>query len=416
MKKIQFSLLIATFSIIFVTQAQSDFSSPYSLFGLGEENVNYFGGYSALGNTGIASKNLFSINKANPASIASIASNTFLYELGLNGTYSDKKTLNSSQNNLDFNISHLAMAFQVKNYWKVNFGLVPYSKVSYEINLKTPVEGSVEYLNSTVTGSGGINEVFFGNGFNLSKNLSVGVELSALFGNISEEQLLNIGTYSATITDSKNYFGLGLTAGLQYSINNIIGKETTFGATLNLPTSLNGTEDETGTKSFTGSDVISILDETDIDINDFELPLKVGFGISSIINKSLTVNVDYKKNYWSNTNNSNNIYKNQEIYGVGFEYKPSKSIATVWNKLKYRVGANYNSGNLILSKQKIDNYAFSLGVGIPLSKSIYSSMININYSYGKEGTLNNQLIQDNYHKISINLSLLGNWFKKATIF
>lgn len=371
-----------------------------------------------MGNTGIASKNLFSINKTNPASITSIASSAFLYELGLSSTYSNKKTINSTQTNADINVAHVAMAFEVKNYWKMNFGLVPYSKVSYEIDVTKPVEGSTQYLNTNISGSGGINEVFWGNGVKLGKNLSVGVELSALFGNISETQLIYIGSSTTTITNSKNYFGLGLTSGLQYTINNIFGTETTFGATLNLPTSLSGTEDETGTKSFTGSDEYTILDETDIDIDNFELPTKVGFGISSIINKSLTVNVDYKRNYWSDSYISNNTYKyqDQDIYGVGVEYQPSKNISSFWNKLKYRAGANYNSGYLVLSKQKIDNYALSLGVGIPLSKSLYSSMLNINYSYGKEGTINNQLIQDNYHKLSINFSLLGNWFQKAKIF
>jgi hypothetical protein len=38
--------------------------------------------------------------------------------------------------------------------------------------------------------------------------------------------------------------------------------------------------------------------------------------------------------------------------------------------------------------------------------------MNINYSYGKEGTINNELVQDNFHKLSLNLSLFGNWFKK----
>jgi len=418
MKKILFSLLIVTYASVFVANAQSDFSSPYSLFGLGVENSNYFGGFSALGNTGIASKNLFSINKANPASITSIASNSFLYELGLNGTFSNKETVNSSQKNTDLNVSHLAFAFQVKDYWKMNFGLVPYSKVSYEIDLIKPVEGSSQYLSTTITGTGGINEVFWGNGIKLGKNLSVGFELSALFGNIDETQLVYIGYSSATITNSKNYFGLGLNTGLQYTINNIFGTQTTFGATLNLPTSLSGTEDETGTKSFSGSSEIDILEETDIELDDYDLPLKIGFGISSIINKNLTVNVDYKKNYWSETYTSNNTYKyqDQEIYGVGVEYQPTQNLNTFWNNLKYRAGVNYNSGYLILSNQKIDNYAVSLGVGIPLSKSIYTSMININYSYGKEGTINNKLIQDNYHKLSLNLSLLGNWFQKRKIF
>ncbi|WP_299526870.1 hypothetical protein [uncultured Lutibacter sp.] len=417
MRKI-FSFAICFCAFHYSMNAQSDFSSPYSLYGLGQENSNYFGGFSALGNTGIASRNLFTINKSNPASLTSIASGAFLYELGINTTYSNKKTSTTSQDNFDFNISHLAMAFEVKDYWKMSLGLVPYSKVSYEIDVNQPIEGTSQFFNTNVIGSGGINEVFWGNGLKLTKNLSVGVELSTLFGNISKEQLINFGDGSATITNTSNYIGFGLNAGIQYTVNKLIGTETTIGATINLPTSLNGTTDEVGTKSFTGSDEISIINDIDTKIDNFDLPLKIGIGITSKINKNLTVNLDYKNIYWTDTYKSNNtyIYKDQEIYGFGLEYQSVKNISSFWNRVKYRAGANYNSGYLILSKQNIDNYSFSLGLGIPVSKSEFSSMVNINYSYGKEGTINNKLIQDNFHKLSLNFSLLGNWFQKEKIF
>lgn len=417
MRKI-FSLTIYFCVIHYSSYSQSDFSSPYSLYGLGQENSNYFGGYSALGNTGIASKNPYTINKSNPASLTSIATSAFLYELGLNTTYSNKKTSTTSQDNFNFNLSHLAMAFEVKDYWKMSFGLVPYSKVSYEIDVNQPIEGTSQFFNTNVIGSGGINEVFLGNGLKLKKNLSVGFELSTLFGNINKEQLINFGAESVTIKNSSNYIGFGLNTGIQYTFRKLVGTETTIGATINLPTHLKGTNDEVGTKSFTGSEEISILNNIDTEIDNFDLPLNVGVGITSKINKNLTVSLDYKNIYWTDTYKSNNTYKykDQEIYGFGLEYQSTNNFADFWGRVKYRTGVNYNSGYLVLSKQNIDNYSFSLGIGLPVPNSNLSSMININYSYGKEGTINNQLIQDNYHKLSLNLSLLGNWFQKQKIF
>lgn len=294
MRKI-FSLTIYFCVIHYSTYAQSDFSSPYSLYGLGQENSNFFGGYSALGNTGIASKNLYTINKSNPASLTSIATSAFLYELGISTTYSNKKTSTTSQDNFNFNISHLAMAFEVKDYWKMSFGLLPYSKVSYEIDVNQPIEGTSQFFNTNVIGSGGINEVFLGNGLKLNKNLSVGFELSTLFGNINEEQMINLGAESVTIKNSSNYIGFGLNTGIQYTIRKLVGKETTIGATINLPTHLKGTKDEVGTKSFNGSEVISIINNIDTEIDNFDLPLKVGVGITSKINKNLTVSLDYLK-------------------------------------------------------------------------------------------------------------------------
>lgn len=409
---------IAIFIFNLSSIAQSDFSSPYSLYGLGQENSNYFGGLSALGNTGIGYKSPLSINKSNPASLAAMASNSFLYEIGFNSTFSNKTSNNLSQQNFDFNFSHIAIGFKIKDYWKTSFGIVPYTKVNYEIDVVQSVEGTTGYFNTNIIGSGGINEVFWGNGINLTKNFSVGVELQALFGLISKEQLIVLGTKSVTLTESNNYFGASLNAGFQYTIDDLFKTKTTIGGTFNVPTSLTGSKDIEGSKSYTGTDTTLLIEELDESINNFDLPLKMGIGISSKINKSLLINMDYRKNYWTKTYTSNSTftYKDQSIYGLGIEFQPSKNLSSFRNNIIYRAGANYNSGYLNLSKQDIDNYSFSLGLGIPLSKGRYPSIINVNYSYGKEGTLSKKLIQDNFHKLSINLSLVGNWFQKTKIF
>ena len=86
-----------------------------------------------------------------------------------------------------------------------------------------------------------------------------------------------------------------------------------------------------------------------------------------------------------------------------------------WNTVAYRFGANYDSGYLTVSDTKIDSYGVSAGLGLPFSKNS-SSMLNLTYSYGKEGTLDNNLIIDNIHKLSLNLSLNGRWFQKKKIY
>lgn len=393
--------------------AQSDFSSPYSIYGIGQENLNFFGGLSAMGNAGIAYKSQYTINQTNPASLTSIPKNTFLYEVGFNNTFSTKKDTYASQQDYDFNFTHLAMAFPVNNYWGMSLGIVPYSKVSYQIDVVQPIEGSTGNYMTNVVGSGGINELFWGHGFKLTNNFSAGVEIVGLFGSISQEQWILLGTNSAYLNDKNVYFSLGANAGIQYSLNSLWGTKTTLGATVSLPTTLRGAEASVGMKS---NAIIS--NEFNQNADDFDLPLKIGVGISSQINKYLLVNADYRKNYWNNINQSNNasVYSDQSIYGVGFEFQPSSKSNNYWNRLKYRVGANYDSGYVNISNQNVDKYSFSMGLGFPVSANNFSSSININYSYGKEGTTNSGLIQDNFHKLSLNLSLLGNWFQKPKIF
>jgi hypothetical protein len=405
--------LIFSFINLFVT-AQSDFSSPYSIYGIGRENLNYYGGFTAMGNTGIGYRSSpITINKSNPASLTTISKNSFLYEVGFNNTLSYQKDKYASQQNYDFNFTHLALAFSVNKFWSMSGGIMPYSKVSYEIDIVQPVEGSPSNYITKVKGSGGLNEIFWGQGFKLKNNLSIGIELVGLFGSISQEQWIYVGTSSTYLNDKNVYFSLGANAGIQYSLNNFLGTKTTLGTTINFPTVLRAAEASVGT---TSSAIIS--SEFNQNADDFNLPLKLGVGVSSQINKNILVNIDYRKNYWAKTNQLDNTsaYKDQSIYGIGFEFKPSSNLNSYWSNVKYRAGANYDSGYLNISNEDINRYSFSLGIGLPVSNNSFSSTLNINYSYGKEGTTAKGLIQENFHKLSLNFSLLGNWFQKPKIF
>ena len=410
-----FVILVFLFSI--PTIAQSDINSPYSLFGIGKENSNYFGGSSGLANTGIGYSNGLLINKINPASLTSIDPTSFLYDIGINTTISAKIDNESSQKNYNFNFTNFAIAFSASDRWKMSFGLVPKTKTSYDIDLIEPAEGNTNYYYTNVVGSGGVNEFFWGQAFKVTKNLSLGVEFLAYFGSINQERSLEYDASFVYLDETKRYSGVGLNGGFQYNVPNLFGTNTTFGGIASLPSKLNGTEDISGSKTVANASSISIavIDETDVDIDDANIPLKIGFGITSQFRK-LTFNLDYRKNYWSNTaeSTSNFVYRDQNLYGLGVEYKRQTNSFEYYRKIIYRMGVNYDSGYLTVNNNKIDNYVFSAGVGFPIPNS--GSSFNLSYTYGKEGTLSNNLVMDNYHKITLNVSLVGKWFQQKKIY
>lgn len=394
--------------------AQNDTSSPYSLYGLGIENKTSFGGFTAMGNTGVAQITPFQINNFNPANLSNIPLNSFLYEIGLNGTYSSIKTNDISQNTTDFNFSHLAIAFPITKTWGMSLGLIPYSKVGYNIDIENPIEGSIDTFNTRIIGSGGLNNLYWANGIKIHEKISLGVELSFLFGTIDEENWI-LTDPIVNILDHNYYNGLKFKTGIHYTLPNIAGVETTLGATFEAPTKLKGMQTRNSYKTIGGYQ-IDIERGTENNLDDFELPLTISLGVSSKINKNIISNFDYKKLWWENTNNYDNSgnYTNQSIYAFGVEYKPSKGYGFS-SLMKYRLGLNYNTGFLNISNQKIDTYSISIGLGIPISKQNASSL-NISYSIGKEGTLSNNLIEENFHKLTLNLSFMGNWFQKKKIF
>ena len=111
---------------------------------------------------------------------------------------------------------------------------------------------------------------------------------------------------------------------------------------------------------------------------------------------------------------NNERYVDQSIYAFGLEYVPLKDKFKYSSNIKYRFGLNYNSGFLKISNQQIDSYFVSVGLGLPMKK--YSNdNFNISYSYGKEGTLDSKLIQENFHKLTLNLNFVGRWFEKRKV-
>ena len=96
---------------------------------------------TGLGNTGIAQSNPFEINIYNPASLGNILQNSFLYEFGLNGTYSTLKTNYKTESSTNGNISHIAIAFPISKGWGLSAGLLPYTKTGYNIDVENAIEG-----------------------------------------------------------------------------------------------------------------------------------------------------------------------------------------------------------------------------------------------------------------------------------
>ena len=411
-KKILLIVLVASINVLF---GQNNTSTPYSLFGLGVENKTATGGLTGLGNTGIAQSNQFEINIYNPASLGNILQKSFLYEFGLNGTYSTLKTNISSETTSNGNISHIAIAFPIKKDWGMSIGLLPFTKTGYNIDIENAIEGSTDTYITRITGTGGLNKFYLSTGFKVVKNLSLGVDVSFLFGLIEQESQIYTGSF-VSISDQNHYGGVKLKTGLQYKLPTIKGLETTIGATLELPTSLSGTQTRTSYKTTSSGSEIAIEDEVESDLANFELPFSFGLGITSVINKKFTTSLDYRKLLWSETDQqqNNEQYANQSIYAFGLEYVSVKNKFNYLSNIKYRVGFNYNTGFLKISNQQIDSYFVSFGLGLPMKKNSNDNF-NISYSYGREGTLNNKLIQENFHKLTLNLNFVGKWFNKKRI-
>jgi opacity protein-like surface antigen len=396
------------------TKAQSEglTSSPYSLYGLGVINQTSIGRSNSLGHTGIGMGSATDINNLNPANFALTPKNSFFYDVGVRGAHNSYGNTVDGESKNSLNFSNLAFAFSITERLGMGITLVPYSDVGYSLlGIRTNIEGSTETFESNVTGVGGLNDLGIDLGYGLSSSLRLGLSLSFLFGNIEEKESFAIRNSAFQLEETTNYSGARLGLGVQYDIV----EGLSLGATAQLPVSLGGTLKRSVLKTLDYSEV-EVENGTADEVSDFKLPLELGFGLSAKPMGSLMVNLDYKRNFWDATDQSENsgTYKDQDIFGIGLEYLKNEKGIKYGDRIRYRGGFNFDNGYLAIDDTKIESFSLTAGVGFPLNP-MNNSMINLSYSYGSTGVLQNILIRENYHLITLNLSLEDLWFAKRKI-
>ena len=388
--------------------SQSISSSPYSLYGLGSVYDSDFGNIPSIGSSGIALPSASFINNLNPASLGYLPQNHFMFDVGgksISTTY--QSSLRSESRN-NFQFSHLAFAFPVTKNSGFSIAIRPYSSAAFKIsNLKLPIENSQDFYYLTATGSGGLNNLDLSYGYRFGKKWSVGASASVLFGNTKDNRSFLIMNSITSIQKNTHYNGLRATLGTQYHVDSTLTVATTF----KVPTRIKASKVQT--VQTIADDVVTTI-ESDVasDTDDYYMPLEMGIGISKRFKNNLNMTLDYEKSLWGSTNQSElyGNFVNQDRFALGFTYSGRKNIRKYWDRVQYAAGANFDTGYLEIDGKRIHNAAISIGLNLPLENT-YSSL-NISYSYGQRGRVSDNLIKENYHKISINLSLDGIWFVK----
>lgn len=401
--------------IVFITvTSYSQFSnstySPYSLFGFGRFNDANTGITNSLGKSGVAMGSEYEINGLNSASLARIGRNSFFFDIGLKAEYNSYGDRNSTDTKQTlYNFSNLSLAFPLGKKSGISLSLLPYSEVGYYFQgIVSDIEGTNTNSISTVYGSGGLNNFNINYARVINPKLSLGLSAKYFFGSIKQTEVVQLESDLLSIEDINYYKGYKFEIGMQYQIS----KKLSSGATVNFPSILNGSRDRTVIKQI-GVDLTTLESTTGIEINDYKTPFDFTAGIKYDY-KNYSFLTDYKRTFWSSTGIVDNIgkYTDSNTIGFGLEYfRKSDGTYKSKPKFRYRLGYNFDDGNLRVNGQKISNNTFTSGIGIPFGKS-YGNYLNISYSYGTKGLISNTLIRENYQTVTFNLSFGDTWFQK----
>ncbi|MWB95589.1 aromatic hydrocarbon degradation protein [Flavobacterium sp. GA093] len=397
--------------VSFSSFSQSISSSPYSLYGLGSLYDADFGNLSSIGGSGIALPSDSFINNLNPASLGQMYQNHFIFEVGGKAIATTYQTNSKSEKRNNFQFSHLAFAFPVTKKSAFSVALRPYSSATFKISdLKLPIENSTESYILDATGSGGLNNFDISYGYQLSKKLSVGASASLLFGNLTDDRIYTIGNSYTAINKTTDYNGVRATLGAQFKVDSTFTIATTF----KVPSQVKASKVQT-VENVNNSGTSVVETNAASDVEDYYMPLEIGVGISKRFKNNLNLTLDYEKSLWNETNQSDlyGNFVNQDRFALGFTFKTKKNTRKYTDRIQYGAGINYDTGYLEVDGKKVTNAAVSFGVTLPLENTF--SAIHLSYSYGQKGKISDNLIKENYHKISLNLALDGIWFVKRKI-
>lgn len=397
--------------------AQEGTSSPYSFYGLGDVRFRGTVENRSMGGLSVLSDSIH-INLQNPAQLASLKLTSF----AVAGTFTPTKMKTSTQEEKSqrTTLDYLAVGLPSKKFG-FGFGLIPYSSVGYKIlNLANENDPTTRRY----TGTGGINKAFFGMGYQITKKLSVGADLQYNFGNIETKSVNFIDgvQYGSREINRSEVSGVNYNFGLAFQ-SKISKKLTLFsGLTYTPQANLNlANERKVATIQFLTAGGERVVDEEEIDVDDSKLkmPSKLTFGtaIGQVRKWMIGTEITFQGtsdlgNRFNDINNA--TYENSVRYTLGGYYIPKYTSYTSYlSKVTYRGGFRYENTGLLVFGQQINDYAMTLGLGLPLNGTF--SNVNLGFEFGKRGTTNAGLIEENYTNISLGFTFNDEWFKRRKI-
>lgn len=426
-------------------QAQYNTYSPFSRYGIGDIQDQASAYQKGMNNTGIAlpidtTAPLF-VNLLNPASLATLK----LTVIEGSGQYLHTNIANPQNYKVQYkstNFNSLLIAFPIKKHSGLAFGLLPYSFVGYNIH-QTSTISNIGDVNYVYEGSGGLNKVFMGYGFTLSKyfkkpdstykplkelikNVCIGINANYIFGELAQTATVNYpstSTYYNFVNDKRTRVnGVSMNAGIQSSL--LLNKQTNsainFGFTFSYPSLLKTHDDHFSYNFlynyFGEKYIIDTLYYHEDQLGKMKLPSVYGGGISYVVSNQWGIGVDVKYTNWKTFYSSNtaNSLSNALEVNIGGYVQPDRFVTgkgNYWKKVIYRAGAGYTNGYQEYQGTSIPAYSFSAGCTLPVGLYRVFSSVHIAAQYILKGN-EKFILRENIFKLNIGITLNDRWFIK----
>lgn len=403
--------------------AQTIGNSPYAAFGIGDVKYDNTTEMNAMG--GISTAYIWDFNNgfnfSNPAANKNLDLTTIKVEATNENNFFKSDFDNANVTKHSTYLSNLSIAFPLSPKMKFGLGYQPYSSKKYSVIVQEELAENVTKA-KLFRGEGTVSTMQAALGYQVTPEFALGFRTNFYFGNLydineiaySNAELVNgyetknkIKTFNFTLGSAyQKRFGLDrkLTLGATYTFGNTGEMETQY-------TNSTYYYGNGETKSN-----ISIIDEDfSSDKNLIPMEFSIGAGYGRDAKWFLGTQFDYKKG--ETIQFLGQPFSNENSYRVaaGGWYLPNyNNFRSYFSRVTYRYGAYYEKGNLSFNGTNINQFALTGGVTLPFENRSASRMsgIDVGLEVGKRGTLENNMIRQNFVNLRIGLNFADKWFVK----
>lgn len=408
--------------------------SSYSRFGLGLLHEQSQGFNKSMGGAGIGVRIGNRINATNPASYSAIDSLSLILDVGMNASFGQMKQSTLKQGVKNASIDYVHTGMHIAKRLGLVAGYMPYSSIGYEFtstdkfiahdaNTTQPITTS-----NIFTGQGGLNQAYIGLGWKVYRNLSIGANVSFLWGKYDHTLLPQYKEGGSNNTDFKsvikNYYAslrtYNLDFGAQYPVRLTAQDWLNIGVTVGL-----------GHKIAQDATLMIYSGRSDSTLytanSPFDLPYTFGFGGAWQHKNTLLVAADVRHDRWGDCRMPIEVaggyvpmkgaYKNRTKVALGAQWTPAPFEKNYLKRIQYRAGFNYATPHLLINGQNgPSELSLSVGAALPITNTRNNrSVVNFGLQWLRRSASSANLIKENYLVINLGVTFNERWFVKYKI-
>ena len=414
--------------------SQNNTSSPYSFYGIGSLDFKGTSESRAMGGVSVYNDSIH-MNFRNPASYTGKNMFSFNNEgrlvkftVGLGHSETDLKTSTNSSETTNTSFEYLGLNVPMGKKFGFGFGLIPYSSVGYKLQ-SSNLDNQLQYKYS---GNGGLNKAFLGFAYQLSDNIAIGFDAKYNFGNIQNSALEYLYDdeslpldYQAREQNRSDLSGVNFNFGLTFRGGLTENLELHASLTHSPDYNLSSRNSRTFASvvinpntqiEFPVNEINIDLESLGLDKTDLTMPSITSFGLGISKPKKWFLGAEYTSitsSVFSNDliNIENSEFEDSSKISFGGFYIPDyASFSKFWNRVVYRAGFYSEKTGLVINNESINEFGISFGLGIPAG-GLFSN-VNTTVEFGKRGTTNENLVEENFINFQLSLSLNDRWFIK----